>query len=383
MKIAIPTERRPFETRAAASPESIKKFIALGADVIVESGAGAGSYIADDAYGSAGATIAPDYQSTVSDADIVLKVRRPLTAAEGGPDELGAIKKGAILAAILLPHKNRDDVQLYADAGITTFSMDMMPRITRAQSMDVLSSQSNLAGFRAVIEGAAAYAGALSMMMTAAGTIAPARIFVMGAGVAGLQAIATARRLGAIVSATDVRPVTKEQVESLGATFVALPEFASEASETAGGYAREMGEDFQRRQAALVHETLKKQDIVICTALIPGRPAPTLITDEMVHVMKPGSVIVDMAVEAGGNCTLSKEGETVDVNGVKILGPINLPGQIAADSTPLYARNLFNFFEPLIDGETGNLNIDWEDEIVTETLISRDGAVVHPDFRPA
>jgi H+-translocating NAD(P) transhydrogenase subunit alpha len=381
MKIAVPKERRPHETRAAASPESVKKLIGLGAQVTVESGAGDGSFISDDAFGSVGATIAPDYQTTVSDADVVLKVRRPMTAAEGGLDELAALPKGAILAGILLPHKNLEDIKLYADAGITVFSMDIMPRITRAQSMDVLSSQSNLAGYKAVIDGAACYTGAFPMMMTAAGTVAPARVFVMGAGVAGLQAIATARRMGAIVSATDVRPVTREQVESLGATFVALPEFATEASETAGGYAREMGEDFQRRQAALVHETLKKQDIAICTALIPGRPAPTLITDEMVHDMKPGSVIVDMAVEAGGNCTLSKEGETVDVNGVKILGPINLSGRIAAATTPLYAKNLFNFLELLIDGEKGELDIDWEDEIVTETLITRDGAVVHPDFK--
>jgi NAD(P) transhydrogenase subunit alpha len=380
MKIAIPKERRPYETRAAASPDSVKKFIALGVQITVEAGTGDGAFISDDAYASMGATIAVDYQSAVKDADVVLKVRRPLTSGEGDVDELTALPKGSILVGILLPHKNLADIKLYAEAGITAFSMDLMPRITRAQTLDVLSSQSNLAGYRAVIDGAACYAGAFPMMMTAAGTIAPARVFVMGAGVAGLQAIATARRMGAIVSAIDVRPVTREQVESLGATFVALPEFTTEASETAGGYAREMGEDFQRRQAALVHETLRKQDLVICTALIPGRPAPTLINDDMVRDMKPGSVIVDMAVEAGGNCTLSKEGEVVDVNGVKILGPINLPGQIAADSTPLYARNLYNFFELMIDGEKGELNIDWEDEIVTETLITRDGAVVHPDF---
>jgi NAD(P) transhydrogenase subunit alpha len=380
MKIAIPKERRPYETRAAASPDSVKKFIALGVQITVETGTGDGAFISDDAYASMGATIAVDYQSAVKDADVVLKVRRPLTSGEGDVDELTALPKGSILAGILLPHKNLADIKLYAEAGITVFSMDLMPRITRAQTLDVLSSQSNLAGYRAVIDGAACYAGAFPMMMTAAGTIAPARVFVMGAGVAGLQAIATARRMGAIVSAIDVRPVTREQVESLGGTFVALPEFATEASETAGGYAREMGEDFQRRQAALVHETLRKQDLVICTALVPGRPAPTLINDDMVRDMKPGSVIVDMAVEAGGNCTLSKEGEVVDVNGVKILGPINLPGRIAADSTPLYARNLYNFFELMIDGEKGELNIDWEDEIVTETLITRDGAVVHPDF---
>ncbi len=381
MKIAVPKERRPLETRAAASPDTVKKFIALGAEVVVETGAGEGAFIPDDAFSSVGATIAPDYQATVGDADIVLKVRRPMTVAEGGPDELGALKKGAILVGVLLPLKNLDDVKFYAEAGITVFTMDLMPRITRAQSMDVLSSQSNLAGYKAVIDGAAAYNGAFPMMMTAAGTVAPARVFVLGAGVAGLQAIATARRMGAIVSAVDVRPVTREQVESLGANFVALPEFATESSETAGGYAREMSEDFKRRQAVLVHETLKKQDLAICTALIPGRPAPTLITEEMVRDMKPGSVIVDMAVEAGGNCTCSKMGETVDVNGVRILGPINLPGRIAADTTPLYAKNLLNFFEPLIDAETGELDIDWEDEIVTDTLITRDGVVVHPDFK--
>ncbi len=377
MKIAIPVERRAHETRVAATPETVKKFRSLGFDVIVERGAGERSRYPDSQYEEAGATLASDAQAALKDADIVLKVQRPLIAAEGGIDELALIKKGAILAAILNPYQTRDAVEAYAKAGITAFAMDFMPRITRAQSMDVLSSQSNLAGYRAVIEAAYEFSRAMPMMMTAAGTVAPARVMVMGAGVAGLQAIATARRLGAIVSATDVRLAAKEQVESLGAKFVMVESEELKTAETAGGYAREMSDEFKRQQAALIAETLKKQDIAICTALIPGRPAPRLITAEMVRSMKPGSVIVDLAVEQGGNCELSKPGEVVEVDGVKIIGHYNVPGRLGTDASALYAKNLLNFLTPLVDKEKG-LQINWEDEIIQGTLLTRDGAIVHP-----
>lgn len=377
MKIAIPVERRAHETRVAATPETVKKFRSLGFDVIVERGAGERSRYPDSQYEEAGATLASDAQAALKDADIVLKVQRPLIAAEGGIDELALIKKGAILAAILNPYQTRDAVEAYAKAGITAFAMDFMPRITRAQSMDVLSSQSNLAGYRAVIEAAYEFSRAMPMMMTAAGTVAPARVMVMGAGVAGLQAIATARRLGAIVSATDVRLAAKEQVESLGAKFVMVESEELKTAETAGGYAREMSDEFKRHQAALIAETLKKQDIAICTALIPGRPAPRLITAEMVRSMKPGSVIVDLAVEQGGNCELSKPGEVVEVDGVKIIGHYNVPGRLGTDASALYAKNLLNFLTPLVDKEKG-LQINWEDEIIQGTLLTRDGAIVHP-----
>ncbi len=377
MKIAIPVERRAHETRVAATPETVKKFRSLGFDVIVERGAGERSRYPDSQYEEAGATLASDAQAALKDADIVLKVQRPLIAAEGGIDELALMKKGAILAAILNPYQTRDAVEAYAKAGITAFAMDFMPRITRAQSMDVLSSQSNLAGYRAVIEAAYEFSRAMPMMMTAAGTVAPARVMVMGAGVAGLQAIATARRLGAIVSATDVRLAAKEQVESLGAKFVMVESEELKTAETAGGYAREMSDEFKRQQAALIAETLKKQDIAICTALIPGRPAPRLITAEMVRSMKPGSVIVDLAVEQGGNCELSKPGEVVEVDGVKIIGHYNVPGRLGTDASALYAKNLLNFLTPLVDKEKG-LQINWEDEIIQGTLLTRDGAIVHP-----
>lgn len=377
MKIAIPVERRAHETRVAATPETVKKFRALGFDVIVERGAGERSRYPDSQYEEAGATLAPDARSALADADIVLKVQRPLLASEGGEDELALMKKGAILVAILNPYQTQEAVEAYAKAGITAFAMEFMPRITRAQTMDVLSSQSNLAGYRAVLEAAYEFSRAMPMMMTAAGTVAPARVMVMGAGVAGLQAIATARRLGAIVSATDVRLAAKEQVESLGAKFVMVESEELKTAETAGGYAREMSEDFKRQQAALIAETLKKQDIAICTALIPGRPAPQLISAEMVRSMRPGSVIVDLAVEQGGNCELSKPGEVVEVDGVKIIGHYNIPGRLATDASALYAKNLLNFLSPLADKEKG-LQINWEDEIIQGTVLTRDGAVVHP-----
>lgn len=382
MKIAIPKERRAQERRVAATPDTVKKLVALGAQVSVEAGAGEASRFSDEAFTNAGATVVSDLSTLLGDADLVLKVQRPLLASDAeGLDELGAMKQGALLIGTLSPFASSEALQAYANAGITALTMEFVPRITRAQTMDVLSSQSNLAGYRAVLDAAYEYERIMPMMMTAAGTLAPARVMVLGAGVAGLQAIATAKRLGAIVSATDVRPAAKEQVESLGATFVMVESDESTAAETAGGYAREMSEDYQRRQAELVADTLKKQDIAICTALIPGRKAPTLITDEMVHSMKPGSVIVDLAVEQGGNCTLSKPGEVVDVNGVRIVGHLNVPSRLATDASALYAKNLLSFISPLINAENGTLQIDWDDEIVAATTLTRDGQIVHSAFQ--
>ncbi|MGK2740650.1 Re/Si-specific NAD(P)(+) transhydrogenase subunit alpha [Tepidicaulis sp. LMO-SS28] len=371
MKLAIPKETLDGEARVAASPDSVKKLVGLGLDVTVETGAGAGANFSDDAFKEAGASIAGSAADALKDADIVFKVR--------GPDEseLGLFKKGAMLAAIVNPYNNRERVKAYAEAGILAYAMEFMPRITRAQSMDVLSSQSNLAGYKAVIDAAATYGRALPMMMTAAGTIAPARVFVFGAGVAGLQAIATAKRMGAIVSATDVRAATAEQVNSLGADFI-MVEADEGDGETEGGYAKEMSEDYKRRQAELIASHIKKQDIVITTALIPGRPAPVLVTEEMVKSMKPGSVIVDLAVEQGGNCPLSEAGKVVEKHGVTLMGHTNVAGRLPADASSLYARNLVNFITPLIDKETKELKIDWEDEIITGTLLTKDGAVVHP-----
>jgi NAD(P) transhydrogenase subunit alpha len=376
MKIAIPKERRAHESRVAASPDTVKRLIGLGLEVVVETGAGVSAAYPDAAYAAAGATIAPDAAAAVRDADIVLKVQRPIVG-EGDKDELGALKRGAVLIGMLQPLQHPDEVAAYAAAGITAFAMELIPRITRAQSMDVLSSQANLAGYRAVLDAATEFGRAFPMMMTAAGTIAPARILVMGAGVAGLQAIATARRLGGVVSATDVRAAAKEQVESLGASFLTVDLEAMKAAETSGGYAKEMGEDFQRRQREHVHEALKKIDIAICTALIPGRKAPVLITKEMVADMRPGSVIVDLAVEQGGNCEGSKPDKVVTTsNGVKIVGHANVPSRIAVDASALYARNLFNFVG-LIVGKDKTLTIDAADEIIKGTLLTRDGAVVH------
>jgi NAD(P) transhydrogenase subunit alpha len=377
MKIAVPRERRAGEARVAASPDTVKKLVGLGFDVVIESGAGDGASFTDAAFTAAGAVIAADEAQALDGADIVLKVQRPIAAAEGGPDEVAMMKPGAILVGTLAALSNPDQAEAWAKAGLTAFALELLPRITRAQSMDVLSSQSSLAGYKAVLDAAQEFSRAFPMMMTAAGTIPPARVFVLGAGVAGLQAIATARRLGAIVSAYDVRPAVKEQVESLGGKFVQVDEAATKDAETAGGYAKEMGEDYRKRQAEVIHETLKKQDIAICTALIPGRPAPVLITDAMVADMKPGSVIVDMAVEAGGNCTLSRPGEVVEANGVRIVGHLNIPARIAADASSMYAKNLLNFVAPLVDAETKALKIDWEDEIVRGCLVARDGRVVH------
>ncbi|CAO3402346.1 Re/Si-specific NAD(P)(+) transhydrogenase subunit alpha [Azospirillum palustre] len=383
MKIAIPRERRPGERRVAASPETVKKFKALGLDVVVESGAGLGSSLPDAAYEAAGAAIAADQASALADADIVLKVQRPLIASEGGEDELALIRKGALLFAILNPYNSRDHVKAYADAGVNAFAMEFMPRITRAQVMDVLSSQANLAGYKAVVDAASEYGRAFPMMMTAAGTVPPARAFIMGVGVAGLQAIATAKRLGAIVSATDVRPAVKEQVQSLGGSFVAVENDEFRQAETAGGYAKEMSDDYKRQQAALVAEHIKKQDLVITTALIPGRKAPILVTAEHVASMKPGSVIIDLAVEQGGNVDGAKLGEVVTTaNGVKIVGHANYASRIAESASLLYAKNLLALLTSLHGKETG-VAVNWDDEIVKAIALTRDGAIVHPAFADA
>jgi NAD(P) transhydrogenase subunit alpha len=373
MRIAVAREVDPGEDRVAATPETVKKMKALGAEVAVEPGAGVGSGIPDAEFTAAGATVSPD---AVKDADVVLRVRRPAAS------ELASCKKGALVIAIMDPYGNEAAVKAMADAGVTAFAMELMPRITRAQEMDVLSSQANLAGYRAVIDAAAEFGRALPMMMTAAGTIPAAKVFVMGAGVAGLQAIATARRLGAVVTATDVRPAAKEQVESLGAKFIAVEDDEFKQAETKAGYAKEMSKEYQAKQAALVAEHVKKQDIVITTALIPGRPAPRLVSKDMVWSMRPGSVIVDLAVERGGNCELAKAGEVIETNGVKVVGHLNVAGRIAASASSLYARNLYAFLEILVDKPSKALAVKWDDEIVKATALTRDGAVTHPSFAP-
>ena len=370
MRLAIPKEVREGETRVAATPESVKKFKGLGLEIVVQAGAGQGAHIADADYIAAGAAVAPDLGATLRDADIVLKVRGP------EPAEIAQLRRGAVLAALLSPHSEQVAIQALADAGVTAFAMELLPRISRAQAMDVLSSQANLAGYKAVIDAAAEFGRAMPMMMTAAGTIAPARVLVMGVGVAGLQAIATAKRLGAIVSATDVRPATKEQVESLGGTFVAVMDEEFKNAQTAAGYAKPMSEDYQKKQAALIAETIKKQDIIITTALIPGRKAPILVSEEMIRTMKPGAVIVDLAAGAGGNTPLSKPDEVVKAHGVTIMGPTNLPGALAVDASSLYARNLFNFVSLIVDKKAGTLNLDWNDEIVKGSAVTRDGQPV-------
>jgi len=333
--------------------------------------------VPDGEYEAAGAKIAGSAEEALSGADLVLKVRR-LNA-----EELGKTQKGATVVAIMDPYGHEDALKAAAEAGVNTFAMELMPRITRAQVMDVLSSQANLAGYRAVVDGAAEYGRSLPMMMTAAGTVPAARIFIMGVGVAGLQAIATARRMGAVVTATDVRPATKEQVESLGAKFVAVEDDEFKQAETSGGYAKEMSAEYQKKQAELVKGHIAKQDIVITTALIPGRPAPKLVSEEMVASMKPGSVLVDLAVERGGNVAGAKPGEIVTVgNGVKIVGHVNVPGRLAATASSLYARNLYAFVETLIDKESKALAVQWDDELVKATNLTRDGQVVHPNFQP-
>jgi NAD(P) transhydrogenase subunit alpha len=376
MKIAVPAEVDAAEPRVAATPDTVKKLKALGADIVVETGAGVKSGILDADYEAAGASIGPSAASVVADADVVLKVRRPTA------EELTHYKQGALVFAIMDPYGNEASLADMAKAGVTGFAMELMPRITRAQVMDVLSSQANLAGYRAVIDASAEFGRAFPMMMTAAGTVPAAKVFVMGVGVAGLQAIATARRLGGIVTATDVRPAVKEQVQSLGAKFIAVEDDEFKQAETAGGYAKEMSKEYQAKQAALVAEHVKKQDIVITTALIPGRPAPRLISADMVKSMKPGSVIVDLAVERGGNVEGAKAGGVEDVNGVKIVGYNNVAGRLAASASSLYAKNLLNFLDILVDKKEKKLAVNWDDEIVKATALTKDGAVVHPSFQP-
>ncbi len=371
----IPKESDPNESRVAASAETVKKFIALGFDVGVEKGAGEKSRIPDAEFTAAGARIGT--AADAKTADVVLKVRRPSDA------ELKGYKSGAALFAMLDPYGHEDAVAALAKAGISAFTMEFMPRITRAQVMDVLSSQANLAGYQAVIDAAEVYDRAMPMMMTAAGTVPAAKVFVMGAGVAGLQAIATARRLGAVVTATDVRPAAKEQVASLGAKFIAVEDDEFKAAETAGGYAKEMSKEYQVKQAALVADHIAKQDIVITTALIPGRPAPRLVSKEMVASMRPGSVLVDLAVERGGNVEGAIAGQIAEINGVKIVGHLNVPGRIAASASQLYARNLIAFVETLVDKETKLLKIDPEDELVKATLLTHQGKILHPAFAKA
>jgi NAD(P) transhydrogenase subunit alpha len=378
MRIAVPAETDPAETRVAATPDTVKKYLSFGAEVAVQAGAGVAASIRDEDYAAAGAKVAPDAAATLADADLVLCVRRPRGA------DLGGVKPGAAVVAIMDPYGNVEALQQLATAGVSAFAMELMPRITRAQVMDVLSSQANLAGYRAVIEAAAEYGRAIPMMTTAAGTVPPAKIFIMGVGVAGLQAIATAKRIGGVVSATDVRPATKEQVQSLGAKFIAVEDDEFRQAETAAGYAKEMSAGYKAKQAELTASHIATQDIVITTALIPGRPAPILVTAEMVQSMRPGSVIIDLAAERGGNCASTKPGETVvSANGVKIVGALNLAGRLPATASGFYAKNLLAFVETLIDKPSKALAIQWDDELVKATLLTRDGALVHPSFQPA
>ena len=372
--IAVTRERRDGETRCAVTPETVKKFVAMGATVTVEAGTGTGSSIPDADYAAAGATVAKDTKAVLSGADIVLKVRGPTA------QETSALKPGAIVVALLDAYRDKETVTALAGANATAFAMEFVPRISRAQVMDALSSQANLAGYRAVIEAAWAYGKGFPMMMTAAGTVAPAKVFIMGVGVAGLQAIATARRLGAVVTATDVRPATKEQVESLGAKFLAVEDEEFKNAQTAGGYAKPMSAEYQAKQAALTGEHIKKQDIVITTALIPGRAAPVLVSAAQVATMKPGSVLIDLAVEAGGNVEGAKAGEVVTTaNGVQIVGHTNLPGRIASDASSLYAKNLVAFVGLMI--KDGALALDMEDEILKASAVTHGGAVVHEGVR--
>ncbi|HEY1751161.1 MAG TPA: Re/Si-specific NAD(P)(+) transhydrogenase subunit alpha [Caulobacteraceae bacterium] len=368
--LAVTRERRAGETRVAVTPDAVKKLVALGFEVEVETGAGAAAAAPDVDYLAAGAKLAPTAADALKNADVVLKVRGP------ADEEIAVLKRGAVVVGLFNPYQDQALLEALNGRRATVFAMELVPRITRAQAMDALSSQANLAGYRAVIEAAEVYGRAMPMMMTAAGTIAAAKVFVMGAGVAGLQAVATARRLGAVVTATDVRPAAKEQVESLGAKFVAVEDEEFKAAETAAGYAKEMSAEYQAKQAALVADHIRKQDIVITTALIPGRPAPKLVSAEHVASMKTGSVLVDLAVEQGGNVAGTKAGEIIEIGGVTLVGLANLPGRIAADSSALYARNLTAFAGLLV--KDGQLAPDYDDEILKAALVARDGRVVHP-----
>lgn len=380
MQIGVLKERRAGETRVAATPDTVKKLVAAGCQVTVETGAGAGSQISDALFQDAGAAIAPTAAAAADAADVVFKIQKPMTAAEG-TDEIGYLKSGSILMAHLQAQTSKDVMQALASQGVTAFALELMPRISRAQAMDVLSSQSNLAGYKAVVDAAATFGRAMPMMMTAAGTIAPARVLVFGAGVAGLQAIATAKRMGAVVYATDVRYATKEQVESLGGKFIVVDEEKMKAAQTAGGYAKEMDEDFKRKQADAVRAEVAKADIVITTALIPGRPAPRLVAGDVVALMKAGSVIVDLAAEAGGNVEGTVKDQAVTTaNGVTILGYTNMAARLGRDASSLFSKNILNFITLMLEKGTGNLKINWDDELVKGTLVTKDGRIVHPSL---
>ncbi len=372
MKIGVLKERREPEDRVAASPDTVKRYRAEGHEVLVERGAGTGSMIADEAFEAAGATLLEDPGAVCAAADILLKVQRPLE------EEMAMLRRGQLLVGMLDPYMNREQVAAYAEKGVVAFALELLPRTTRAQAMDVLSSQANLAGYRAVLEAMAAYRRVVPMMMTAAGTVTPAKVFVIGAGVAGLQAIATARRMGAVVTATDVRPAARQEIESLGAKFVG---FIPEDAATEGGYARPLTAEEQEKQAAIVAEHLRGQDIVVTTAQIPGRPAPRIVTAAMIAGMKPGSVLLDLAVESGGNIEGSRPGETVEENGVTILGPRNMPSRVAPTASLLYARNLANFLALVAQKDAEGVTIDTEDELIRGTLLTRDGEIVHANFQ--
>ena len=375
MKISIPKENRKGETRVAASPEVVRKFVSMGFSVTIESGAGLNAGFTDETFKDAGAEIAADTKSTLENADLVFKIQRLMTSNDS-MNEISMCKKDSMILSHMSALSTKKDSEEYAKASLTTFAMDLMPRISRAQSMDVLSSQSNLSGYQAVIKGADNFNSAFPMMMTAAGTVAPAKVFIMGVGVAGLQAIATAKRMGAIVTAYDVRAATKEQVESLGGKFLIVDEEAMKEAETSGGYAKEMTEEYKKKEQEVIKKHISDQDIVITTALIPGRPAPRLVTAEMVKSMRTGTVIVDLAAEMGGNCELTKRNEVFDADGVKIVGYDNLPGELPKDASTLFAKNLLNFLSPHFNSETKKLELDWEDETVKNTLVTKGGNIV-------
>jgi len=374
LRIAVLKESAPGETRVAATPETVKKIVGLGHSVTVQAGAGTAASFPDQLYKDVGAEISAD--GGASAADLTIKVRRPTDS------EIGSLKAGSGFISLLEPYGDRAIIDKLAAAKVDALAMEFVPRISRAQSMDALSSQANLAGYRSVIEGAALYGRAFPMMMTAAGTVAAAKVFVMGVGVAGLQAIATARRLGAVVSATDVRPATKEQVASLGGKFVAVEDEEFKQAETTAGYAKPMSAEYQAKQAALVTEHIAKQDIVITTALIPGRPAPVLVTEAQAKSMRPGSVIIDLAVAQGGNCPLSKPDELVEIGGVKIMGFTNLPARLPADASSLYAKNILALLPLLTDKESKAFAPAWDDEIIKGAMLSKAGVLVHPHFEP-
>ena len=379
MQVGVIKEQRTGELRVAITPETVKKFVGMGLSVVIETKAGLTAAITDQSYKEAGANIVKTPDEALKNADIVLKVRKPIQSDGSGQnteDEVKIMKAGAVLICLMEPYSSQELIKILAKQNITTFSMELIPRITRAQTMDTLSSQSNLAGYKAVLEAAHVFGRAFPMMMTAAGTVPPAKCLVMGAGVAGLQAIATARRLGAVVSASDVRPAAKENVESLGASFVAVEDEEFQQAETAGGYAKEMSDGYKEKQAELIASTVAKQDIVICTALIPGRPAPVLVTAEMVKTMRPGSVLVDLAAEQGGNCPLSVPDKTIIKNGVSIIGQTNLASAVAIDASILFAKNLLSFVSLMINQEDNQLVIDITDEIIKESLLTNNGEVI-------